>query len=435
MSTGTVVLGAGPAGLAFAYRYGRGAVVLEKSPEVGGLSRSIEIEDGVFDIGGHSFHTPHPEVLALVRGLMKEAWHEHPRDARVWVSGELIPYPFQRHFEMLDNQTIVEDCRGHVVDSASVARSRNFEEWIFRRFGNGVAKNFMLPYNRKQWACDLKDMSCEWVIERVATDTGHATGTIAAGPTRRPLQSDSRVGYPAQGGFGAIFVALAAQCDRIELGQDVVQIDLERRVVHTAAGQVWPWKRIVSTIPLPVLLGCIRGCPERIVKLASTLGVVSLKILLILARLRGDRVPQRIYIADPTIPPHKVTFNHTSSPSLAERRNHAIMCEVSYSPDKPAQPDATLLKATVDWLIANRFIVSSDDIVAQKVVDVRYGYPVPTHAKQAIVARITKYLEQQEIYTIGRFGSWSYVNSDECIHQGMALAQRLRHLASDDKRA
>ena len=60
------MLGAGPAGLAFAYRYGRGAVVLERSREVGGLSRSIEIDDGIFDIGGHSFHTPHEEVRDLV---------------------------------------------------------------------------------------------------------------------------------------------------------------------------------------------------------------------------------------------------------------------------------------------------------------------------------------------------------------------------------
>ena len=435
MSGRIVVLGAGPAGLAFAYGYGRGAVVLEKSAEVGGLSRSIEIEDGVFDIGGHSFHTPHPEVLTLVRGLMKGEWHEQSRDARVWVGGQLIPYPFQRHFEMLDDRAIVQDCRGHVVDSGSVAGSRNFEEWIGHRFGSGVAKNFMLPYNRKQWAHDLRDMRCDWVVERVATDTSDGTSTDPAGPARRPLQSDSRIAYPARGGFGAIFVALAAQCDRIELGQEVVQIDPAERVVRTAAGQSWPSERIVSTIPLPVLLGRIKGCPEQIVELGARLRAVSLKILLILARLRDNHVPQRIYISDPAIPPHKVTFNHTSSPNLSERRNHAIMCEVSYSPDKPAKPDATLLEATIDWLIANRFIESRDDIAAQKVVDVPYGYPVPTHAKPAIVAQIAAYLEQLEIYSIGRFGSWSYANSDECIHQGLGLASRLGKSPGDGSHA
>lgn len=425
MSTKTLVLGAGPAGLAFAYRYGRGAVVLERSAEVGGLSRSIEIEDGVFDIGGHCFHTPHPEVLDLVRGLMNGGWHEHPRDARVWVSGQLIPYPFQGHFGMLDDQAIVEECRGHVVDSESVARSSNFEEWISRRFGDGVAKNFMLPYNSKQWACDLKDMSCEWVAERVVTDAGNDRSASTADSRRGPLQSNCRVAYPAQGGFGAIFVALAARCDRIEFSEEVVEIDLAKRTVRTAAGRIWPWERIVSTLPLPVLLGCIRGCPDQIVELGGLLRAVSLKILLILARLRDKHVPQRIYISDLAIPPHKVSFNHTSSPNLSERKNHAIMGEVSYSPGKPAKPDAVLLKTTVDWLIANRFIESSDDIAAQRVVDVRYGYPLPTHANPATLSQIMRYLEQLEIYTIGRFGSWSYANSDECIHQGLELARRL----------
>ena len=150
--------------------------------------------------------------------------------------------------------------------------------------------------------------------------------------------------------------------------------------------------------------------------------------------LRTSMFRRRIYISDQAIPPHKVTFNHTSSPSLSERKNHAIMGEVSYSPGKPAKPDAVLLKTTVDWLIGNRFIESSNDIAAQRVVDVRYGYPLPIHANPATLSQIMRYLEQLEIYTIGRFGSWSYANSDECIHQGMELARRLLQFVSDGKR-
>ena len=54
-----------------------------------------------------------------------------------------------------------------------------------------------------------------------------------------------------------------------------------------------------------------------------------------------------------------------------------------------------------------------------------YGYPVYTHERQAIVARIRAWLEPLGIHTIGRFGAWEYVNSDACIQQGMALAKRL----------
>jgi protoporphyrinogen oxidase len=421
----TLVLGAGPAGLAFAHRFGRGAVVLEKSREVGGLSRSIEIEDGVFDLGGHSFHTPHQEVRDLVHSLMNGALHEQPRDARVWASGQLIPYPFQQHFAMLDNREIVEDCRGHDVDAALVARSANFEEWVVRRFGNGVARNFMLPYNKKLWACDLAQMSCEWVVERVAAAPVDPGIDAAAVPARRALQSDSRVAYPAEGGFGAIFVALAARCGRIELGEEVVRIDLANRNVHTSSGRIWPWERIVSTMPLPHLLARMSECPGPLVERASMLRAVSLKILLLLARLRDKRVPQRIYISDPAIPPHKVAFNHTSSTSLSERRHHAIMCEVSYSPGKPARSDAELLNGTVDWLVAGGFIASADHIVTQRIVDVPFGYPVPTQARAEIIAEITRYLEMQNIHSIGRFGSWCYANSDECMRQGLELGNRL----------
>lgn len=424
MNARIVVLGAGPAGLAFAHRYGAGSVVLEKAAEVGGLSRSIEIGDGVFDIGGHSFHTPHAEVLELVRGLMAGAWHQQPRDARVWVGGELIPYPFQHHFERLADQDMVRACRGHAADPARVARSAHFEEWILNRFGAGVAHHFMLPYNRKLWARDLRGMACDWVGQRVATE--RVDPGTAARPERRPLQSDSHVAYPAEGGFGAIFEALARQCPRIELDQEVVRIDAQNRLVHTRAGQTWRWDRLVSTMPLPALLRCLGDCPADLLCRADELQAVSLKILMLLVRLRNRAVPQRIYIADPGIPPHKVAFNHTSSPALAGRPHHAIMCEVSYSADKPAPPDDDLLRATVGWLADGGYLAGPQDVAASRVVDVPLGYPVNTHAKPAIVAEIRGYLATRGIHSIGRFGAWDYANSDECMRQGLALADALR---------
>ena len=154
-----VVLGAGPAGLAFAHQYGSGAIVLERTSEVGGLSRTIEIGEGVFDIGGHSFHTPHQTVKDLVSRLLGDSVYEQARDARVWFDGELIPYPFQHHYQALTNADIVDACRDHEPDSARISDSRNFEEWILNRFGPGISKHFMLPYNRKLWARDLKEMT------------------------------------------------------------------------------------------------------------------------------------------------------------------------------------------------------------------------------------------------------------------------------------
>lgn len=421
MKSNVIVLGAGPAGLAFSHRFGKGATILEKSGNVGGLSRSVNFLDGTFDIGGHSFHTPHQEVHQLVRSLMGSSWVQQSRDARVWVSGEMIPYPFQHHFNKLKSIEVVQDCLDHQANHENANNADNFQDWIQHRFGTGVAEHFMLPYNRKLWARDLTSMTCDWVNQRVATEK---KSEDVAG-IRQPLQSDSQVAYPAEGGFGTIFETLADHCHRIELNQDVCRIDLDKHIVQSRSEHSWSWKRIVSTMPLPHLLNVLSNCPPQLKQLASELEAVSLKILMLLIKPAIESPPQRVYISDPEIPAHKVAFNHTSSPSLRERDHHAVMCEVSYSPFKPVANDEYLLNTMGKWLLDAQYISHESDVIETRVIDVPLGYPVNTPNKTAIVSKIQRFLNELDIYSIGRFGAWDYANSDECIRQGLVLADNL----------
>jgi protoporphyrinogen oxidase len=426
-----LVLGAGPAGLSFAYAYGSRATVLEKTSEVGGLSRSLEIGEGVFDIGGHSFHTPHRSVQDLVSQLMGDSLHEQVRDARVWFEGELIPYPFQHHYQCLRNTGVVESCRDHKPDPSQVSASTNFEEWIQNRFGSGISHHFMFPYNRKLWARDLKSMTCDWVGQRVATDRSIESSSNNTLTERRPLLSESRVAYPLEGGFGAIFKRLAERCEHIALNQDIVSIDVNERIALSRCGRIWQWDVLVSTVPLPFLLDMITTCPEELRRLAHNLEAVSLKILMLLVRAPTNPVPQRVYVADHRVPPHKIAFNHTSSPELMRRAHHAIICEVSYSSMKPALPDGDIIEQTTNWLVESGLVSTHGAVVTARVIDVPLGYPVNTHAKANTVSTVKSYLKHYDVHTIGRFGAWDYANSDECIRQGLELAHALSTEALD----
>lgn len=417
-----LIIGAGPAGLALSHAAPDSAVILERSDGVGGLCRSMEIGDGVFDIGGHSFHSPHPEVVELVRRLMQGRWHTQRRDARVAFKGSLIDYPFQDHFSQISDPAVVAECLERPAAARAAAGAANFEEWIVQRFGAGVARYFMLPYNRKLWARDLREMSCEWVTERVA---GAEPGPARGPPRRTPLMRQSQVGYPAYGGFGEIFRTLAKGCGPIEFGREVCSVDPIGKSVRTSDGAVWHWERLVSTMPAPLLLRAIAGCPADLVADADRLEHVSLKILLVLiARPLGDQ-PQRIYVADADVPPHKIAFNHTSSPSLRRRPAHAIMCEIAHSPYKPAPSDDALRRMTVDWLVDMDLIDRRGDVAETRIVDVKYAYPVYTRERAAIVTRLRRYLACLDIHSIGRFGGWEYLNSDACMLQGMSLAATL----------
>lgn len=416
-----VIIGAGPAGLALACHYEGKSRILERGTEPGGLCRSIELDGAMFDIGGHSFHTPHEEVREFVETLMRGNWSSQQRDARVFFDGELIPYPFQAHFDKLGDGAVVADCRaGRGGDTDKAA---NFEEWIVARFGEGVARHFMLPYNRKLWARDLRGMSREWVGERVASPAGEKREPGGGG--RKPLQSDSRVAYPTQGGFGAILQRMAADCAPIEYGAEIVRVDVASKTVESTDGRVWRWQRLASTMPVPLLLRAVDGVPPELRQQAEKLEQVALRVLMIVVDDPLPDAPQRVYVADSAVPPHKVAFNHTSSEALRRRPVHAIMCEISHSAEKPLPSETGLEAATVDWLRGSGLVPPHAAITRILHYDVSYGYPVYTHERPAIMAGIRAWLEPRGIHTLGRFGAWDYANSDECIRQGMELGRRL----------
>ena len=217
-----LVIGAGPSGLSLAYHLQGDTLVLEKEDQVGGLCRSIHHDGGVFDIGGHSFHTPYPEVYELVHNLLDGNLCVQQRDAKVYTNGALIPYPFQKFFDRVPDPDVVRECEEGLNQRNDTAKAQNFEEYIICKFGPGIAKHFMLPYNRKLWARDLRRMSSEWTSERVANPKGTHEKFAIEGGQRKPLQADTEVAYPSKGGYDEIYKRFVSHIPTIELKQEVV---------------------------------------------------------------------------------------------------------------------------------------------------------------------------------------------------------------------
>jgi protoporphyrinogen oxidase len=421
-----LIIGGGPSGLSLAYYLQGNTLVLEKEAAVGGLCRSIIRDKAVFDIGGHSFHTPHPEVFELIQNLHEGNLYFQKREARVYSHGKLLPYPFQKYYDQIPNSEVVRECdEGLRQALGNAAKAKTFEDYIIRKFGKGIAKHFMLPYNRKLWARDLRHMSCEWTSERVANVKGKEEQFKTSGGKRKPLQANTKVGYPLRGGFQEIFRSFESHLPAIELNCKVAEIDLKNRIVITSNGRQYRWNNIVSTIPLPILVRMIKGTPKDIVTMADGLDYMSLYVIFLLVGRQLETEIQRIYIADPTVPPHKIAFNHNSSEYLRQQPHHAIMAEVSMSPEKTVKLD-DIVPLTVDFLIQRGILRSTSDIIWDGYKNVQYAYPVYTHQRSELVQGIKDWLAQFNIYTLGRFGDWEYINSDRCIKKGLSFAKELR---------
>lgn len=417
-----LVLGAGPAGLGAAISLGRCATVLEANLAVGGLCRSLEINGAIFDLGGHSFHTPHQEVKDLVFDTIEMETQQ--RSAGCFVQGQLIPYPFQENFkELRDKETVAECAAGLDLADQGVG-SVNLGEFILRRFGPGIARHFLEPYNRKLWKRDLSQLTADWVGERIATSENSPASPHPLPGRRLPLMRNELVAYPSQGGFGRIFEALAAKVHDLRLGHEVAQIDLNRRKVVTTCGRSFGWQHLISSIPLPKLLRCIHGVPRGLA--AEVEGLESLRLVLALSVSKNSCATpiQRVYSAEDGILGHKFAICRNSSSFLRALPNQGILTEMSIHPSESM--DEVSMRARVAQDLGRVNLVKDPaEVLSVTFVDLPYGYPVPTHDRARVVERARAWLAEYNVHLVGRFAEWAYINSDEALMRGLLLGQRL----------
>ena len=420
MHVDTIVIGAGPAGLGAALALGERALILERNPDAGGLSGTITLEGAVFDLGGHSFHTPHPAIRKLVFEALP--MEEQAREAWCFVQGEWIPYPFQKNFAKLGNRAIVAECAAGLEHLDPGRPSRNLDEHLEQRYGAGIARHFLRPYNEKLWGPDLTRLATDWTAERMAGSAKAKEQFLAQGGARTPLQADTQVAYPARGGYGEIFRALAQRIPRLRFGESVAQIDTHGRSLATARGERLRWENIVSTLPLPALLGLLPNVPAPLLRAVDRLAALPVTLVMLALNARLETRMQRVYCAGDEMPGHKIVLNHNSSNYLRALPRHGILVEVS---NGGAAGNDELCERVMRGLQSMQLLESRDQVAATRVIRLPYAYPVPTHERAAIVGEAQEWLAGQGIRSVGRFGEWAYINSDEALHRGLRVGVEL----------
>jgi len=168
-----VVIGAGPAGLAAAYRLRSHAIdttVLEKDACVGGLSRTIHYRGNSFDIGGHRFFTKNRLVFNWWHDILKEDFLKTSRHSTIYYRGKFFHYPISIS-NVLSNLGISVS----LPVCASYLKSRlfpsgdesSFEAWVINRFGRRLYEIFFKDYTEKVWGIPCNQISAEWAVQRI----------------------------------------------------------------------------------------------------------------------------------------------------------------------------------------------------------------------------------------------------------------------------
>ena len=483
--TPVVVVGAGPTGLSAAYHLGKSALLVEQADRVGGWCRSVEDNGFTFDMAGHIMFSNDPYVHEMYQLLLGDNVHWQDREAWIYSKEVFTRYPFQGALYGLPPSVISECIVGAIearfgslkskkpaadnganddytgperrgmfeplmkANSAVKPRiyggaerrrttipkgePRNFEEFIYKVWGAGIAKHFAIPYNQKLWAVPLAEMETSWLGGRVPLPNLEEMIEGALSPVPKPMGPNARFGYPLRGGFQALMNGfLPHLTGELRLKTRVTSVSPSSHMVTLSDGSVVQYEHLISTMPLPALVRVIGDeAPAEVRRAAAALRHVSVRCVNIGVGRENLTEKHWIYYPEDTVF-HRIFVQGNASPHCNAPGGFGITCEITYSNAKPLPCDGeALIQRCIDDCHRVGFFKNDDPIWTANQVDMPVAYVVYDHDRAKNVVTIREWLSEQDIVLAGRYAEWEYYNSDHAFIAGKKAAEQVAQLRED----
>jgi protoporphyrinogen oxidase len=471
----TIIIGAGPTGLSAAYHLGKGNLLLEQNATTGGWCRSIVDKGFTFDYAGHIMFSNDPYVHEMYAKLLGDNVHWQDREAWIYSKDVYTRYPFQgalyglppdvlkecivgaieARFGKLKDRTApaparssssstcvgkaesITDCCGDGIAESTAplgaatrtqtthgAEPKNFEEFIYKVWGAGVAKHFAIPYNRKLWAVPLTEMETSWLGGRVPLPDLEEMIEGALRPVAKPQGPNARFGYPLRGGFQALVDGFLPLIEGdVRTNAEVVRVLPKSHKVLLSDGTTYRYERLISTAPLPKLIQMIGNeVPEHVIAAAKRLRHVSVRCVNLGVARTNVTDKHWIYYPEDSVF-HRIFVQGNASPHCNPEGGFGLTCEITYAPSKPLPCDGdALIERCIADCIKVGLLREDDVIIARNQVDMPYAYVVYDHVRKRSVETIRDWLSQHDIFLSGRYSEWEYYNSDHAFLAGKKIA-------------
>ena len=340
------VIGAGPAGLTTAYcltKENPSVIVIEKDPVyVGGISRTVEYNGFMFDIGGHRFFSKAKEVVDLWHEILPDDFIARPRLSRIYYGGKYYSYPLSA-FEALANLGIFRSAACMLSFAYAKARpienARTFHQWVRNQFGEKLFSIFFKTYTEKVWGMSCDEISADWAAQRIkGLDLGVAVMSAlkkALLPRRKPKAGDGVVKsliesfqYPRKGP-GMMWEAAARKIQK--RGGKVLKGREFERMSYDHARKLWTItvacqdgthetytaNHVVSSAPVRELTAKISPTPISLLHARALRYRDFLTVALMVKK--PDLFPDNwIYIHDPSVKVGRVQNFRSWSPEMVQ---------------------------------------------------------------------------------------------------------------------
>jgi protoporphyrinogen oxidase len=447
-----VIIGAGLSGLTTAYElskiYRGDVIVLEKDAKVGGLCKTIRLNNASYDLGSHRIHwDPRTEPFELIKDICAGAVIKNIRRGRLRIKNSYIAFPITS-FQFFCGIGLIELFLCAVslfknrlwykfIKKDTSAAELNYESYLIRKAGFRAYKLFYEPYAKKVWGCPPGLISIDAVKKRISMvkPTTQFFRYVFAGYFRRAKRNfyyylNAGIGYFANSLEKRI---IENDCRVITNVTDfsINFADSRKTVSFFVKGEEYrvEFDKLISTISIDDLV--MKLSPE--IEVCEMAGKIKWRGLrLIYLHVKGDTKIEGETFYFPEL---KYIFGRVSIPKRFAKNLQpdaeytCFTCEVPCSEGDNLwnMPDKEIYDLCLKGLQKARLITKNQEYLSEKnfIVNIPKVYPIYAVGWKRILTYLLNYLSDKfpDIYASGKLGFFMHCNLDHSIDMGIFLAK------------
>ena len=425
-----VILGAGISGIGAGYflekeknKSNCNITIYEKNSSWGGLCDNFEIDGFRFDRFVHLSFTQNEEVKKIFEESCESI--EHIPNPSNYYKGYWLKHPAQNNlFSLLkeEKEKILIDFIKR--EDKDIEKIENYEEWLRVQFGNYFAENFPMEYTKKYWGVEAKELETKWIGNRMYKPTIEEVQRGMETEDTPITYYAKKMYYPKKGGYKSYLNSMVKDLN-IQLNYEVKEIDTIKKEITFSNGIRKKYDKLISSLPLPELVQIVKQTSEKIKEKSKLLRWTSGFIVSL--GLKTKNIPPYLwfYIYDKDILPARVySSSHKSSDNCPDGCS-SLQLEIYHENNQRiGLSEDEILNDCIEKLVKMN-IIHKEDIIVKDIRFEKYANILFDSNIYETRKEIREYFKSIGIETIGRFGKWDYLWSDQSLLSSKKIIREL----------